>query len=439
MDKKYPFNIFISYRRDGGELGAQVIYEHLVRLGYSVFYDIETMTAGQFDETLLTRIEEASDFVLILSKNALDRCDSEADWVRREIAHALKMNKNIIPVMLRGFAFPTNLPEDIAPIRLRHGVIFESMELFEAKVQKLTALFQSSPTNAPRNVSEDGGSYIPRSNLPSYIANVCSIGTNDPTETWPRGTFTPDINIDENTTVRFAVSLLHPFGKAANLPITVRIFDEKTGNMVFENESSIYFRVDDDRFSTGWVVKNDDGSYQNPGSYRAEFTVNGSRPFVYQFRLYTQRTGTFYHPQSPYGEVGNAPHSNSAAVARIRALQDNLTRPKGALWGAIWLTGVIIFWTNMIKLIAGDYYYDEEILAGTFFVLISIGIMLFGFVMLCIYCKKNVWDSGLGTFLLCFLLPCPFCVYLFFTAIRTMVMRSAWLKELAEYGAPIKR
>ena len=173
--------VFISYRRDGGELAAQLIYEHLVRLGYSVFYDIETMTAGKFDETLLTRIEEAKDFVLILSKNALDRCDSEADWVRREIAHALKMNKNIIPVMLRGFAFPTNLPEDIAPIRLRHGVILESMELFEAKVQKLTALFQSSPTNAPRNVPEDGGSYVPHSNLPSYIANVCRMTGFTPT------------------------------------------------------------------------------------------------------------------------------------------------------------------------------------------------------------------------------------------------------------------
>ena len=32
--------VFISYRRDGGELGAQLIYEHLIRLGYSVFYDI---------------------------------------------------------------------------------------------------------------------------------------------------------------------------------------------------------------------------------------------------------------------------------------------------------------------------------------------------------------------------------------------------------------
>ena len=431
--------VFISYRRDGGELGAQLIYEHLVRLGYSVFYDIETMTAGQFDETLLTRIEEARDFVLILSKNALDRCASEADWVRREIAHALKMNKNIIPVMLRGFAFPEDLPKDIAPIRLRHGVVFESMDLFEAKVQKLTALFQSSPTNAPRNVPEDGGSYVPHSNLPSYIANVCSIGTKDPAETWPRGAFTPDINIDENTTVRFAVSLLHPFGKAANLPITVRIFDEKTGNMVFENETSIYFRVDDDRFSTGWVVKNDDGSYQHPGDYRAEFTVNGSRPFVYQFRLYSQRTGAFYRPQTPYGMTVDSPIVDRMTADRIRSIQDNLTRPKGFLWACFWIAGFFIFFSNLIKLINDDYYYDMESFIILSIVVIGPSLMLYGLIMLCQYCKKYVWHSAGGTFLLCFVVPHGFCIFLFFSAIRTWTKRAEWLAELKRYGAPAKR
>ena len=250
--------------------------------------------------------------------------------------------------MLRGFAFPKDLPEDIAPVRLRHGVPFESMDLFKEKVQRLAALFQSSPSNAPRNVSVGGG-FTPQSNLPNYISNVCSIGTANSSELWPHGNFTPDINIDENTTVRFAVSLLHPFGKAANLPATLRIFDERTGNLVFEDESKIYFHVDDDRYSTGWVVKNADGSYQHPGEYRAEFTVNGSRPFVYQFRLYSQRmaTGTFYRPQAPYGMTVDAPILDKMTANRIRSIQDNLTRPKGFLWACFWLAGFFIFLANV--------------------------------------------------------------------------------------------
>lgn len=432
--------VFISYRRDGGELAAQLIYEHLVRLGYSVFYDIETMTAGKFDETLLTRIEEAKDFVLILSKNALDRCcDSEADWVRREIVHALKTHKNIIPILLRGFAFPENLPSDIAPVRLQHGVPFESMDLFEAKVQKLTALFQSTPINAPRNVSEDGG-FVPHSNLPSYISNVCSIGTKDPSETWPRGIFTPDINIDENTTVRFAVSLLHPFGKAANLPVTVRIFDERTGNMVFENETSIYFRTDDDRFSTGWIVKGADGSYQHPGDYRAEFTVNGSRPFVYQFRLLSRPTGTFYRPETPQvTPTVQSPYRDKMTADRIRSIQDNLTRPKGLLWAIIWFTGFLVFFSNLITLINDDYYYDSTIFITLAITVVGPSMMIFGVIMLCQYCKKYVWHSAGGTFLLAFVLTFYFCIFLLFSAIRSLVKRSEWLEELRRYGAPAKR
>ena len=425
--------VFISYRRDGGELGAQLIYEHLVRLGYSVFYDIETMTAGQFDETLLTRIEEAKDFILILSRGALDRCASEADWVRREIAHALKMHKNVIPVMFRGFAFPEDLPADIAPVRLQHGVVFESMDLFSAKVKKLTALFQSTPTNAPRNVP-GGGEFEYHAPQPNYISNVCSIGTKNPSETWPRGTFTPDINLDENTTVRFSVSLLHSFGKAANIPTTVRIYDERTGNLVFENESDIYFRADDDRYSTGWIVKNDDGSYQHPGSYRAEFTVNGSRPFVYQFRLYSQRTGSFYRP-TPSPVVEDAPRVDAATAARIRSIQNNLTRPKGLLWAAFWFVGMLMTLSNL-SIIIEDY--DVSVL-HVFGFLIGSSLMLYGFIMLCQYCKKYVWNSGGGTFLLCFLVTFPFCVFLFFSAIRSLVNRGAWLRELRQYGAPAKR
>ena len=58
--------IFISYRRDGGEALAQLLHDRLVAKGYRVFYDIESLKSGPFDEKLYQKIEECGDFVLIL-------------------------------------------------------------------------------------------------------------------------------------------------------------------------------------------------------------------------------------------------------------------------------------------------------------------------------------------------------------------------------------
>ena len=128
--------IFISYRRDGGDTTAKLICETLKNKGFSVFYDFDTLKGGFFDERILTAIEECNDVVLVLPPHALDRCVNEDDWVRREISHALEHGKRIIPVMLKGFEFPKNMPSDIAEIARYNGVLF-MMEYFDAAIGKI--------------------------------------------------------------------------------------------------------------------------------------------------------------------------------------------------------------------------------------------------------------------------------------------------------------
>ena len=38
-EKEKQFDIFISYRRDGGEIMARLLYFMLTNRGYTVFYD----------------------------------------------------------------------------------------------------------------------------------------------------------------------------------------------------------------------------------------------------------------------------------------------------------------------------------------------------------------------------------------------------------------
>ena len=140
--------LFISYRRDGGEALAFLLNDRLKQKGYSVFYDIESLHAGKFDQRIFSEIEACDHFVLVLSAGALDRCVNENDWVRWEIAHALKHKKNIVPVMMRGFMFPENLPGELAEISSINGVLFESMSLMDARIEQLITFFSPAESDA---------------------------------------------------------------------------------------------------------------------------------------------------------------------------------------------------------------------------------------------------------------------------------------------------
>jgi hypothetical protein len=84
--------------------------------------------------------------LVVLPPGGLDRCDDPKDWVRAEIAYALKSQKNVIPVMMRGFQFDEEkMPDDIRPLANLNG-IEANMELFPAVMEKLSQkLMKSKP------------------------------------------------------------------------------------------------------------------------------------------------------------------------------------------------------------------------------------------------------------------------------------------------------
>ena len=113
------YDIFISDRRSSSGFLPRAVRDSLLFKGYSVFLDVESMHAGGFDRQLLETIRGCKDFILVLSPGALDRCVNKGDWLRMEIACAIKEGKNIIPLLMQGFGdFPDNLPQDISTIRM---------------------------------------------------------------------------------------------------------------------------------------------------------------------------------------------------------------------------------------------------------------------------------------------------------------------------------
>ena len=128
--------IFISYRREGGDITAKLICEALKNRGYTTFYDYDALKGGVFDDQIRQEIDNCTDMIVVLPENALDRCQNKNDWVRQEIAQALSLGKNIVPVMLQGFEFPVTLPDDIDKLRFYNGVRFY-MEFFDAVIEKI--------------------------------------------------------------------------------------------------------------------------------------------------------------------------------------------------------------------------------------------------------------------------------------------------------------
>jgi len=114
------FDAFISYRRETGSDLASLLKMQLEnRFHKRIFLDVNELQVGRFDEELLRRIEEAPNFILILSRASLDRCANKSDWLKREIMHALRTDRNIIPVLTDSFSFPSEESWPLLPPEMR--------------------------------------------------------------------------------------------------------------------------------------------------------------------------------------------------------------------------------------------------------------------------------------------------------------------------------
>lgn len=139
--KKY--DIFVSYRRTSYET-ANLIATRLKSAGYSVFFDLETLRSGKFNDQLYDVIDKCKDFILVLSSNALDRCVNDDDWVRLETCRALAGKKNIIPIMLNGFDWPKPMPKGMEELSNYNAMVAGAVEYFDLSMEKLQKRYLKS-------------------------------------------------------------------------------------------------------------------------------------------------------------------------------------------------------------------------------------------------------------------------------------------------------
>lgn len=132
-----PGRIFVNYRRDDERAMAARIRDRLAQAfgNANVFMDVDNLIAGQrFDRELEKALVETDVFLTVLGPKWMSifqsRLESgERDYVREEIAGALKRGIVVIPVVVEGCVLPrgSELPDDVRELVLhqKHGVTHE--------------------------------------------------------------------------------------------------------------------------------------------------------------------------------------------------------------------------------------------------------------------------------------------------------------------------
>ena len=163
--KKNIYDIFICYSRNSGLDTAKKINNLLVREGYSVAYISNTASNEICKKQRIELIEQCSDFILIVDKNAFNKAldpgaKIEEDLQRQELAYALKLKKNIIPLLLSGADIPHKLPEDINSVRF-YPQLKRNFDPLDSFFYRLKGYMYSLPRNSFNSLSYslygDGG------------------------------------------------------------------------------------------------------------------------------------------------------------------------------------------------------------------------------------------------------------------------------------------
>jgi len=155
-----PQKIFISYRRQDTAANALGIGQYLEHeFGRkSVFIDVDMRAGAKFPEGLEQRLAECKVMLVLIGPEWLNsrdeqgrrRLESSDDWVRLEIAHALRRDITVIPVRVNGVELPARaaLPEDIRGL-LDHQAVSTTTAGFRNEMSGLVRDIRSIPSPRP--------------------------------------------------------------------------------------------------------------------------------------------------------------------------------------------------------------------------------------------------------------------------------------------------
>ena len=139
--------VFISYRHTNSPI-AQAIRLGLMRHGFDVFLDFDSINSGSFGHVILNQIAARAHFLILLTPSALEICVNPNDWLRKEIEEAMKLKRNIIPLFFEEFEFKNYsqyLKGDLLPTLSEYNGMKIHWDMFDQTIEKLCTRFLNIP------------------------------------------------------------------------------------------------------------------------------------------------------------------------------------------------------------------------------------------------------------------------------------------------------
>jgi len=150
--------IFISYRRDDTEQIAPRISERLEkRFGKrNIFIDVDSIPPGtDFRHVLEEALGKTDVLLAVIGKHWIEsvqrRLDRDDDFVRFEIASALRREIRVIPLVIRGARIPTTqeLPSDLEKLAFRNAMEISFDRDFDRDVRRLVQKLEDEGLASP--------------------------------------------------------------------------------------------------------------------------------------------------------------------------------------------------------------------------------------------------------------------------------------------------
>lgn len=120
-------SVFISYRRKPSAILAQLVVRDLKQRQINAYLDTDRNdTASAFPDRLLQAIKDADVFVCLVGEGTFD-----SDWVQREIEHAHRLGKPMIPIFQESY---TPIPLANAPTPFVKALLeYDGVQVFDEK------------------------------------------------------------------------------------------------------------------------------------------------------------------------------------------------------------------------------------------------------------------------------------------------------------------
>jgi tetratricopeptide (TPR) repeat protein len=153
--------VFISYRRSVSAFIARAVFQDLRYHEFDVFMDVESIDAGAFDAVILNQIAARTHFVVILTPGAVERCLEPDDWLRREVEHAMQLERNIVPLLINNFDFrdaEKYLTGALSSLS-RYNSLTVPHDYFEEAMARLRSRFLKAPARAVPITPIDSGEH----------------------------------------------------------------------------------------------------------------------------------------------------------------------------------------------------------------------------------------------------------------------------------------